>query len=924
MIINLIKDKQLMNKLQSIYKKYLIILLLFISFSVSFAQTGKISGNVKDSNTGEPLIAANVFIENTNYGAATDFEGDFSIINIPPGKYTLLVRMLGYATFVMKDITVSVNRTLSFDFEMKEASYELGEEVVVVADKVSMKKDQTSSIRNVTTDQIKALPVENLTDVVNMQSGVVAGHFRGGRASEVSYMIDGMIVDDSFNKERRNVNVETDVIQEVEVITGTFNAEYGSAMSGIVNAVTKDGQNKFEGSVSTSASNYLTTNDDIFIGIDEGDVYRNVDYKAYLSGPIVNDLLSFVVNGRYQDRKNHLSGIDMFAAEDYSSFRGEPETWYSEKNGSGEYVSMNTNESYSVYSKLALKPFIGFRSSLTYTRNWSERGLYAVDDHDWKYNPYGLGKRFSESNMFALQINHSLNNEMFYEVKASMVTSDRGYHLYDSPTDPRYVSDKYRRSDPGFITGGQDKDWWESTTKDYLGKLDFTWMIHKNHVVKTGLSYTQHDYDYYGVSIRNKYGTSGLDNESIYDSVSNQLLFPFYEPMVLGDSTFFATRINAKPIEAAWYIQDKMEYDDMVINFGARLDYFDPNTQFPTDWRNPANQIRFDDPNSNKYSDYVDADTYLQISPRLGLSYQLGDAALLRFAYGHFYQMPPLSYLYSNPLFMVSPIDLETTMGNPRLKPQKTVQYEIGLWQQIVEGMSFEVAVYYRDIYDLLGTKIISTYNQIRYGLYTNLDYGNVKGLELKYDYAVNNFGFYLNYTLQFTRGNADEPDQTFDRAGDNLDPVNELFRMGWDQRHTLNASISYSAQNYGSTITAYYNSGIPYTWNPIVESTLSKINLDYNNSDRPSQFQVDLRAYYYVYKSDLFSVKLNLLVYNLFDSLLEESVYSETGKAYQTIVRENQVQAHKSDFNDYYDAIENPAMYAPPREVKLGIDISF
>ncbi|MBI9072591.1 MAG: TonB-dependent receptor [Melioribacteraceae bacterium] len=909
-----------MKLLQSDYKKFTIVLFILVLCSVSYGQTGKISGNVKDAKTGEPLIQANVFIEGTHYGAATDFEGDFSIINVPPGKYNLLVRMLGFATFVMKDINVSVNRTLTIDVEMNEANIELGEEVVVIADKVSMKKDQTSSIRNVNTDQIKALPVENLTDVVNMQSGVVAGHFRGGRASEVSYMIDGMIVDDSFNKERRNVNVETDVIQEVEVITGTFNAEYGSAMSGIVNAVTKDGQNTFEGSVSGSASNYLTSNDDIFIGIDEGNIHRNVDYKAYLSGPIVKNLLSFVVNGRYQDRKNHLSGIDMFRESDYSRFREAEETWHSEKSGTGDFVSMNTEENYSVYTKLAFKPFVGMRSSFTFTRNWSENGSYS---HNWKYNPNGLGKSFSESDMFALQINHSLNNEMFYEFKASMVENDRGYHLYDSPTDSRYVSDKYRRSDPGFVTGGQDKGWWESTTKDYLGKLDFTWMIHKNHVIKTGLSFTQHDYDSYSVSIRNKYETTGQDNIMIYDSTGGYL-FPYYEPMVLSDSTFYASKINAKPIEAAWYIQDKMEYDDMVINFGARLDYFDPNTKYPTDWRNPANQIRFDDPNSSKYSDYVDADTYLQVSPRLGLSYQLGDAALLRFAYGHFYQMPPLSYLYSNPMFMVSPIDLETKMGNPTLKPQKTVQYEIGLWQQIVEGMSVEVAVYYRDIYDLLGTKILYTYNQIRYGLYTNLDYGNVKGLEIKYDYVIDNFAFYMNYTLQYTRGNADQPDQTFDRAGGNLDPVNELFRMGWDQRHTINASVSYSAPVYGATVTAYYNSGTPYTWDPLIESTLSKINLDYNNSDRPSKFQVDLRAFYNIYTSDLFDVKLNLLVYNLFDSLLEEAVYSNSGKAYQRIVRETEVQAHKSDFNDYYDAIKNPAMYAPPREVKLGIDISF
>jgi hypothetical protein len=248
----------------------------------------------------------------------------------------------------------------------------------------------------------------------------------------------------------------------------------------------------------------------------------------------------------------------------------------------------------------------------------------------------------------------------------------------------------------------------------------------------------------------------------------------------------------------------------------------------------------------------------------------------------------------------------------------------VGLWQQLVDGMSLEIAVYYRDIYDLLGTTVLSTYNQIRYGLYTNLDYGNVKGFEVKYDYIMGDFSLYLNYTLQYTRGNANDPNQTFDRAGGNLDPVNELFRMSWDQRHTLNASLGYSTNDFGTTVTGYYNSGTPYTWEPISESKLSKINLDYNNSDKTSKFQVDLRAFYYLYKSDLFDVKINLLVYNLFDSLLENDVYNSTGKAYQTIVRETQVEAHKSDFNDYYDAIQNPAMYAAPREVKLGIDVSF
>src|SRR4030065_1459925 len=105
-------------------------------------------------------------------------------------------------------------------------------------------------------------------------------------------------------------------------------------------------------------------------------------------------------------------------------------------------------------------------------------------------------------------------------------------------------------------------------------------------------------------------------------------------------------------------------------------------------------------------------------------------------------------------------------MVSPQLKAQRTVQYEIGLWQELTRGMGIEVNLFYRDIYDLLSMKVVSTYNQIQYGLYTNKDYGNVKGLELKYDFKTGPLAANVNYTLQFTRGNADNPTQTFDRAG--------------------------------------------------------------------------------------------------------------------------------------------------------------
>jgi outer membrane receptor protein involved in Fe transport len=133
---------------------------------------------------------------------------------------------------------------------------------------------------------------------------------------------------------------------------------------------------------------------------------------------------------------------------------------------------------------------------------------------------------------------------------------------------------------------------------------------------------------------------------------------------------------------------------------------------------------------------YPMAEPFYQVSPRFGLAYQLGDVAVLHFSYGHFFQLPPLYALYQSHSFLISPNDYVTTIGNSRLKPEKTVTYEIGLWQALTSNMGLEVTLFYKDIYNLLSTKIISTYNQIEYGLFSNKDYGNARGLEVKFDYG--------------------------------------------------------------------------------------------------------------------------------------------------------------------------------------------
>ena len=883
-----------------------LILLIYLGSLLIGQTTGKITGTIKDAETNEVLIGANVIVQGTYAGAATDTDGTYYILNVKPGVYTLVVDMIGYKQVKMENVRISVNRTSNVDVDLTPTVIQ-GETVFVEIDAITTHKDQTSTIKNISTDQIEKLPVENIGAIVGMQAGVVEGHFRGGRYNEVTYLIDGIQVDEVFSGGNSAVEIEPEVIQDLEIITGTFNAEYGKAMSGVVNAVTKDGSNRFEGSVSTAFANYFTGNKNIFIGLDNSQLNRNQDYKFQISGPIIKDKVHFFINTRLQDNKNHLNGLRRFNVTDSSNFYSlNPLEWYSENTGDSSYVSMNGSGNRSILGKLSFSLFRGIRFSTMYSLNQDTWNGY---DHGFKYNPDGMGSSHRRTDFFAFHWNHLISQKLFYDIKLSSMKNYGGNYLYKNPLDSSYVHDRYLENyGPGFFMGGQQKDHGKRTSDIFGAKFDLNWQINKNHSIKSGLQYSNYTIDNQWHQIRNEY--FGTPEENL-----------IYKPKIFPDSTLYADVYVVKPIEMSAYLQDKMEFDDMVINFGLRYDLFDPKSALPSDRRNPANQLALPD---SMMSAYPKADPQVQISPRFGLAYQLGGAAILHFSYGHFFQMPPMYSLYQNHSFLVAPSDHATLMGNSELKAEKTVTYEVGLWQELAEGMGLEVSLFYRDIYNLLSTKVISTYNQIEYGLYSNKDYGNARGLEVKIDFDSGPISSWINYTLQYTRGNADNPTQTFSRSGASMDPVNRFIPMSWDQRHTFNATVTYNKPKYGVSITGYYNSGSPYTFLPIEESRLSRVNLYPNNDYRPTKYHADLMAYYNLSITDKYKINFRLAVYNVFDRLNENWVDSRTGRAYTAVIKDTDLAGHRSNFNDFEDRIQNPSMFAAPRMIKLSTGINF
>ncbi|KPL26721.1 MAG: hypothetical protein AMS23_00510 [Bacteroides sp. SM1_62] len=897
------------------FLKCIIILMMIIS-TIHAQTTGKISGIVTDKATGDPLVGVNVSIEDLYIGAATDLDGAFFIINVPPGEYNVMVDFIGYHPKKIEGVRVSVNRTSTLSITLEETVLESSEQIVVVADKIALKKDQTSSIRNVSSQDMAILPVETLNDVVALQPGVVGGHMRGGRIYETAYLVDGISVYNGLNRQQM-ISVDPDALQEVEVITGTFNAKYGEAMSGIVNMVTKEGGNKITAKFEGFLENYYTSHSNEFPGLKASEIDRNRDYKFYIHGPIFSNKLTFFFNTRVQDYMNYLNGLRRFNITDRPdySFWQNPYAYdeqgdylFNEHSGDNEYVPMDWYQGVNLTGKLTYK-LSRLKMSLMLLVDNSKEQDY---DHVYKYKPDGRNIHYNDSYLVMYQFNHFLAQNAFYEAKLSYSNNYIASYLYEDPLDSRYIHDRYAANSgfTGFYTGGQEKWHNEISTEKLLGRLDFTWQINRINSIEGGCEGALYRYDSRSQNIVNKYRNTAASGI-------------IYEPQVLPDSTTYSDIYNKEPVQYAGWISDKMEFEDMVIDVGVRLEYFDPKTKYPSNYRNPGNQLAKED-QPEWQSVYFKADPKINVAPRLGFSYQLGETALLRFSYGHFYQYPPHSTMYLNNSYVLSPTNYASTIGNPQVKPEKTVNYEVGLWQVLNEYMDLEVAIWYKDIYSLSTVNIVTTYNQIRYGLYGNKDYGNARGLEVKFHTRFDRLYAELNYTLQYTRGNADNPVFTYTRAGNSQDPIPTLIPMSWDQRHTLNATVGYNTESYGLTAIAYLGSGAAYTWTPIDQNALHRVNLYPNNGYKPLHYTVDLRAFYEFGTFMGLKLRGTLYVYNLLDRLNEYGVNGNTGRANQAIIRESDLLGHWSDFSSYEDRIYSPANWSAPRSVKIGLGVIF
>ena len=317
------------------------------------------------------------------------------------------------------------------------------------------------------------------------------------------------------------------------------------------------------------------------------------------------------------------------------------------------------------------------------------------------------------------------------------------------------------------------------------------------------------------------------------------------------------------------------------------------------------------------------------MSPRFGIAYPITDRGVIHVSYGHFFQTPLFEFLYTNPSFTLNTSEgrasvFNAPFGNANLQPQKTVSYEIGLQQQISEDIAIDVTGYYKDIRNLLGTKIETiatgeTHSGTKYGRYINRDYGNVKGLIFSIEKRrSNNFSATLDYTLQIAAGNASDPKSVLiDNAADPpVQSEKQLVPLDWDRTHSITSSVALgSPKAHMISLIGKMGTGLPYT--PSVQDQRTGLE---NSERRPIFLTFDLSARK-IFSFHDYNLTAFIRVFNLFDRLNEREVYKDTGRATYSLAQN--LPGLVQGLNSKEEYFLRPDWYSSPREINIGITIN-
>lgn len=775
--------------------------------------SGKISGIVKDAQTGEALINANVVIVGTTMGAATGSDGYYTIVNVPPGTYRLRASLIGYTATTLVDVRVDIDHTTQGNLTLTQEGVS-AQEVVVVAQRPVVQKDVAASRMNIGTAEIAALPSATIAGVVGLQAGITTtgdGGFqiRHGGVDQTQVTLDGLTIRDGRTNEAYT-GFSLTSIEDVQVQTGGWNAEYGNVRSGLVNVVTKEGSKtnysfQFQGRYRPVQQKYFGNGPSdprsywlrpfldpavCWTGTNNGawDAFTQKQYPIFTGGWNAVSKATLATG-------NPSQYLSPEAARQLFLFQHRKQTWISNPDYD---IDMNLGgpmvPDQSITEKLGNLRFnLAYRKSTNYymvplsTDAWRDYSgtLKVTSDlaRNMKLvlegmisrttgtndNNSGLGGVFTTASDLALN-GFNYANGSYRD--AALYGTD-----YWAPTtiDRRMAGGKFTHflSEKTFYEVALNTFWtkyrtapnpYRDTTKAYYfgtyaaSEAPFgfpAWYapvasgIGSNMNMDLGWSGSRDSTDVAVIDLRASM-SSQIDR---YNYLQGGIELIYTDNNAHYYSIDERLRADARysfwhtfPLQGAVYVQDKIEFEGMIANLGVRVDYSDPRGKW---FAGDTYASILSDARSLDISELLTQPVKKQVtfSPRVGIAFPISDVSKLFFNYGHFRSLPAPEDLFL--IRRAGTTQSVVRLANPNNAFPRTIQYELGYEQSIADEFLLRAAGYYKDVsLENYLVRYVSQDGSVNYTSSTPNSYEDIRGFEFT---ATKNRGNWIQGFVNYT-----------------------------------------------------------------------------------------------------------------------------------------------------------------------------
>ena len=873
---------------------------------------GKIQGRVTER--GEPIPFADVTVPATRHGTQADANGNYVIVGVPVGSTEVHAVATGYDA-QKQSVLVSAGATATLNFTFGERKIVKELEIIEISAQKRIDTKSSTTRQTITADKLKEIPVDNLREVVAVKAGIVAFggelHFRGGRGGEVKFQFDGVEASDPLFG--RGANIALLAVAGTDVLSGGFDAELGNALSGVVIVSTKEGTERFGGEVRWDTDRFgeptrtFDNFDRLTFGFGGPAPIRNLTYFATYEGSFSD---TYLKSSMSHPRRTFVDFIQL---------------------GNRQFNQVNTNFklAYRVNprNKLTFETINNRTVNTPYDHMWSRQGYVQVSYDTTRvegqpeicrprYGTWSPTQRDSTYQYVNMPDHVATTDDRFNQqtlvwtdqISDKAVWSTRVANLnFNTLTSvgrkqpweywiesPYYWSGNVQygtENNPFFATHG-DRPFYATRGQSVWNvKSDYSTRRWKQHTVKTGV-------------------------EAKYSQVENlALTIPNSESNGLPGNTR-SEFVNCNP-EGAAFVQDRWEFEGLVLNAGVRYDLFTPGLQV-------ANR---DLRSGRRYKQ--------QFSPRLGIAYPISDRDVLSFHYGWTFQTPAGRYVFENRGAQAS----VGTRGNPDLEPETNISYQAGVQHLFSRDISGQFSVFFKDIYGLITVRQERDDFGNLVNVYFNGDYASSRGFETSLIKSLSHkFSAEVNYTFQLATGAASDPNTAlqFFNGGQLYLPISER-PLDWDQRHTLSVQTAVrDPGKWGFRMLWLYGSGFPFT--PSFRNDRRPDPKMINSKRLPStaRLTVDGDKYCRVWGQN---VTLFVDVRNVLDSKSIENLggfnfvnpyvdgagndyliyYTETGRAGGAYLQD----VNGDNLLDWVP-VRDPRVYEEGRSVRLGASVIF